>query len=385
MNPESASSFIEIDSALLRKNLAFIRSKLKKGVRISAVIKGNAYGHGIEQMVPLLEAQGVKHFSVYGIEEANAFHESASRESQLMIMGYIASENLETVLRRGDEFFVYDIEQLKIVIETAIRTKLIAKIHVEVETGMNRTGMDENQLSELVELISQNREWLHLAGVCTHLAGAESISNYYRIKKQRVRFKSYLSYFKKRDIKFEARHIACSAALLRYPNTQYDMVRVGILLYGFWPNRETLIDYITKKEEYEDPLTSVLTWKSKVMTLKEVGAGEYVGYGTSYLTNRKTKIAVVPVGYAYGYSRILSNQGRALVSGQRVGVIGTVNMNMLTLDVTEIEDIRKGSEVVFIGNQGEQRISVASFGEMSSQLNYELLSRLPHNIPRVII
>ncbi|MCZ4408158.1 alanine racemase [Cryomorphaceae bacterium 1068] len=385
MTPESASSFIEIDSDLLRKNLAFIRSKLKKGVKISAVIKGNAYGHGIDQMVPLLETEGVKHFSVYGIEEANAFHETASHEASLMIMGYVDRENLETVLRRGDEFFVYDIEQLKVVIEMAIKTELTAKIHVEVETGMNRTGIDESQLSELVDLISENRERLHLAGVCTHLAGAESISNYYRIKKQRARFKSYLSFFKKKGVKFETRHIACSAALLRYPKTQYDMVRVGILIYGFWPNRETLIDYITKKEQYEDPLTSVLTWKSKVMTIKEVGAGEYVGYGTSYLTNRKTKIAVVPVGYAYGYSRILSNQGRALVNGQRVGVIGTVNMNMLTLDVTEVEDIKKGSEVVFIGNQGEQRISVASFGEMSSQLNYELLSRLPHNIPRVII
>jgi alanine racemase len=385
MTPESASSFIEIDSALLRKNLAFIRSKLKKGVRISAVIKGNAYGHGIEQMVPLLEEEGVQHFSVYGIEEANAFHESASSEASLMIMGFIDRENLETVLRRGDGFFVYDIEQLKVVVALAIKTGLTAKIHVEVETGMNRTGMDESQLSELVDLISENKDRLHLAGVCTHLAGAESISNYYRIKKQRTRFKNYLSYFKKKGVKFDTRHVACSAALLRYPKTQFDMVRVGILIYGFWPNRETLIDYITKKEQYEDPLTSVLTWKSKVMTIKEVEAGEYVGYGTSYLTNRKTKIAVVPVGYAYGYSRILSNQGRALVNGQRVGVIGTVNMNMLTLDVTEIDDIEKGSEVVFIGNQGEQRISVASFGEMSSQLNYELLSRLPHNIPRVII
>jgi alanine racemase len=384
MNPESASSFIEIDKALLQKNLVFIRSKLKKGVRLSAVIKGNAYGHGIEQMVPLLEEEGVKHFSVYGIEEANVFHAHASDAAQLMVMGFIDPENLGMLLKRGDEFFVYDIDQLKVVISAAKETGLVAKIHIEVETGMNRTGMDESNLSELVQLITENAENLYLAGVCTHLAGAESISNYYRIKKQRARFKNYLSYFKERKIKFEVRHAACSAAMLRYPSTQYDMVRTGILIYGFWPNRETLIDYITKKEEYEDPLTSVLTWKSKVMTLKDVAAGEYVGYGTTYLTNRETRIAIVPVGYAYGYSRILSNQGRALVNGQRVGVIGTVNMNMLALDVTEVDDIKKGSEVVLIGNQGEHRISVASFGELSSQLNYELLARLPHNIPRII-
>lgn len=384
MKPENASSYIEIDRSLLRSNLSFVRSRLKKGVRLSVVIKGNAYGHGIKQIVPLLEAEGVRHFSVYGIEEADDFHECASAESQLMVMGYIHPDNLEISMKRGDEFFIYDVDQLKIVISKARKSKLEAKIHVEVETGMNRTGIDEDSLPELTGLIKKNSEHLQLTGLCTHFAGAESISNYYRIKKQRSRFKQYLAYFDKEKIDFEIKHAACSAAMLRYPDTQYDMVRSGILIYGFWPNRETLIDYITKRNLHEDPLTSVLTWKSKVMTLKEVEKGEYIGYGTSYLANRKTRIAIVPVGYAYGYSRILSNQGRALVQGERVGVIGTVNMNMLTLDVTEVEGVEKESEVVFIGNQGNHRISVASFGELSSQLNYEMLTRLPRNIPRLI-
>jgi len=287
-------------------------------------------------------------------------------------------------LKRGDEFFVYDIDELKVAISEAKRLGLKARIHLEFETGMNRTGMDENNLEEIVRLILENKAHLHLAGICTHFAGAESISNYYRIKKQRLRFRKYLNYFNSRNVEFEVRHAACSAAMLRYPDTQYDMVRSGILIYGYWPNRETLIDYITKNDLHDDPLSSVLTWKSKVMTIKEVDKGEYVGYGTSYLTNRKTKIAIVPVGYAYGYSRVLSNQGRALVNGERVGVIGTVNMNMLTLDVTEVDQVKIGSEVVLIGSQGEHKISVASFGELSSQLNYELLARLPHNIPRII-
>jgi len=384
MNPETASSFIEIDPVLVRQNLSFIRSRLKRGVKFSAVIKGNAYGHGIEQMVPLLEKEGVRHFSVYGVEEANQFHKCSSAGSALMVMGYIDPENYETTLRRGDEFFVYDIDELKIAIAEAKRTGLKARIHLEFETGMNRTGMDESSLEEIVKLLSENKTHLYLAGICTHFAGAESISNYYRIKKQRKRFKRFLNFFKERRVEFASCHAACSAAMLRYPDTQYDMVRSGILIYGYWPNRETLIDYITKNDLRKDPLTSVLTWRSKVMTVKEVDKGEYVGYGTSYLTNRKAKVAIVPVGYAYGYSRVLSNQGRALVNGQRVGVIGTVNMNMLTLDVTEVEGVKKGSEVVLIGTQGEHRISVASFGELSSQLNYELLARLPHNIPRII-
>jgi len=384
MKPESASSYIEIDRKLLVENLKFIRGRLKSGVAISAVIKGNAYGHGIENIVPLLESEGVNHFSVYGMEEASQFHEVASENSSLMVMGYIAPENLEVILNREDEFFIYDVDQLRIAIEEANRLKKRARIHLEVETGMNRTGVDEKELPEVCELLTNNKDALILKGICTHLAGAESISNYVRIKAQKKRFKKYLRYFKMADITFENRHMACSAALLRYPETQYDLVRTGILIYGFWPNRETLIDYLIKEDKHEDPLTSILTWKSTVMSVKEVGIGEYVGYGTSFLTNRETKIAIVPIGYAYGYSRSLSNQGRALVNGERVGVIGTINMNMLALDVTELEEVRKGDEVVFIGFQGDHRITVSSFGEMSAQLNYELLARLPHNIPRII-
>jgi alanine racemase len=121
------------------------------------------------------------------------------------------------------------------------------------------------------------------------------------------------------------------------------------------------------------------------MTIKDVPEGEYIGYGTTYLANQDMKIAIVPVGYAYGYARSLSNQGRALIHGQRVGVVGMVNMNMLAVDVTSVQDVSHGDEVVLIGFQGDLRITVDSFGEMSSQLNYELLARLPHNIPRSIV
>jgi alanine racemase len=384
MNPQSASSHIVLDKDELKKNMEFVRSKLKKGVNLSAVIKGNAYGHGIAEVVPLMEEEGVNHFSVYGIEEAMVFHDHANPGSQLMIMGYIDPENLDWTLRKGYEFFIYDLVQLRHAIGAAKEIGVEARIHIEVETGMNRTGLDENALDELVKLIETNREHLRLIGICTHLAGAESISNYYRIKQQMTRFKRYLKYFQRKGIEFEVRHMACSAALIRYPSTQYDMVRSGILLYGFWPSRETLIDYLTKTKEVTDPLTSILTWKSRVMTVKDVDIGEYVGYGTSFLTNRKTKIAIVPVGYGYGYSRTLSNQGRVLVNGQRVAVIGMVNMNMMAIDISEVEGVVNGSEVVLIGFQGDNRITVASFGEMSSQLNYELLARLPQRIPRII-
>lgn len=384
MKPFTASSHIVLDKHMLAKNVAFIRSRLKEGVELSAVIKGNAYGHGIEQMVPMLEDEGVDHFSVYGIEEAIEFHEFAKPESQLMIMGYISKDNLDWTIRKGYEFFIYDLYQLDLAIEAAKKLSIPARIHVEVETGMNRTGVDEHNLNALVETLKANEYHLELAGVCTHLAGSESISNYYRIKNQMQRFSKYLRFFRRSGIEFKKRHMACSASIIRYPNTQYDMVRVGILFYGLWPSQETLIHYINTEGNVQDPLTSILAWKSQVMTIKHVEIGEYIGYGTTYLANRPMTIAIIPVGYAYGYARALSNQGRVLIDGQRVSVVGTVNMNMLAIDVTEIENVNHGDEVIFIGFQGDNRITVSSFGEMSSQLNYELLARLPQNIPRII-
>lgn len=384
MNPLSKSSHIELDSALFKSNLKFIRTRLKDGVELSAVIKGNAYGHGIEQFVPLAESEGIKHFSVYGIEEALAFHQVASASSELMIMGYIAHENLAWIIANEYSFFIYDLFQLREAIEVARECGTAARVHIEVETGMNRTGIEESCFDELIDILRSESAHLHLSGCCTHLAGSETISNYYRIKHQIIRFKKYIKRFDASGISFDKRHIACSAAVMRYPHTQFDMVRVGILLYGFWPNRETLINYMTKNSILTDPLTSILSWKSKVMTIKRVAAGEYVGYGTSFLANRETKVAIVPVGYAYGYARSLSNHGHLLIHGKRVIVIGTVNMNMLAIDVTEIDNVKHDDEVVVIGFQGENRITVASFGEASSQLNYELLARLPHNIPRIV-
>ena len=180
-------------------------------------------------------------------------------------------------------------------------------------------------------------------------------------------------------------HTACSAAALRYPKSQMDMVRLGIVQYGFFPNKEIYIEYLTKKKITEDPLRRLISWKSKVMDVKTVKAGEFVGYGTSYLANSNLKIATIPVGYSHGFSRSLSNQGRVLIHGQRVSVIGIVNMNMITVDVTKIEHVKKGDEVVLIGKQGDLEISVSSFSEFSDQVNYELLTRLPQKIPRFIV
>src|SRR5690606_5663058 len=154
---------------------------------------------------------------------------------------------------------------------------------------------------------------------------------------------------------------------------------------GFFPTKEVLIHYLEKNEIKEDPLQRLLKWKTKVMDVKHIKTGDFVGYGTSYMASTPMKIATIPVGYSHGFSRTLSNQGRVLIAGQRVPVIGVVNMNMMIVDVTSIDEVFKNDEVVLIGRQGELEIGVASFSEFSNQINYEMLTRLPNELPRKIV
>jgi alanine racemase len=178
--------------------------------------------------------------------------------------------------------------------------------------------------------------------------------------------------------------MACSAAAISYPRTRKDLIRVGILQYGFWPSFETRIAYMQKYKHTIDPLRRVLSWKSRVMHVKTVEPGEFISYGTAFFASEKKKIAVVPVGYADGFNRSLSNNGRVLIHGKIAQVIGTINMNMLIADITSIKNVKPGDEVVLIGKQKNNTINVSSFSEFTQQVNYELLTRLPDSIPRII-
>ena len=378
------SSVIEISKSALQKNLTLLRKILGKKVIISSVIKGNAYGHNIEAFVPIAEDCGQEHFSVYSADEALRVKSISSNGPSIMIMGAIDNDEIEWAIENDIEFFVFDFDRLDASIKHSKRINKPAKVHIEVETGMNRTGFDKDELEVVLEKLKHNYEALSFEGLCTHYAGAESIANYLRVKDQIKNFSKTYKWFHAQGIVPKICHTACSAAAIRYPKTRMNMARIGIMQYGFWPSDETLINFLSKKEDKTDPLDRVITWKTKVMDTKEVSTGEFIGYGTTYLAHKKLKIATIPVGYAHGFSRSLSNTGRVLIHGKRVGVVGIVNMNLMTVDVTDIPETKKGDEVVLIGHQGDLSLSVASFSELSNQLNYELLTRLPNNIPRVI-
>jgi alanine racemase len=297
---------------------------------------------------------------------------------------------IEWAVENEIQFYIFDLVRLRQAVTAAKKVGKKARIHLEVETGLNRMGLTDEQLTAAIPLIKNENDSLTVEGVCTHYAGAESVANYVRIQKQLESFTLICARLEREGVEFKRRHTACSAAVLRYPETHMDMVRVGIAQYGFWPNKETEMDYQLRHGHFKRPqmvrtLRRVLRWSSRIMNIKTLGPGEFVGYGNSYMTTGTQRIASVPVGYFHGFTRGLSNLGMVLVHGRRAQVVGLVNMNMMMVDVTHVPNAAKGDEVVIIGRQNKAHIDVASFSDLTRVLNYEVLVRLPSEIPRVVV
>ncbi|MDG6228517.1 MAG: alanine racemase [Candidatus Thermoplasmatota archaeon] len=380
------NSYIELSQKSLAKNINYLKQIIGPNVTFVSVIKGNAYGHGITEFVPLAEKCGIDFFAVFDVFEAQQAYSVKREGTHVMIMGMIHGEDLPWVLSNNCSFFVSDLNTLQNVVSIAQELKKRAFIHIELETGLHRTGFEEDELPSLVEIINRNSDNISVEGLCTHLAGAESISNYVRIHSQMGIYERVKEWMKKQGILPTYFHVACSAAALMYPESRMNMVRIGIAQYGYWPSKETKIHkLLSDTSQYKrNHLHSMLAWKSTVSGVKYVSPGEFIGYGNMFQTTKQTKIATIPVGYYHGYRRSLSNVGHVLIRGKKAPIIGLVNMSIMITDVTAIPEVTRGDEVVLIGKQGTQKISVSSFSEQLNLVNYELLSRLPMQIPRYV-
>lgn len=382
------SSVIQVSKSAYKNNINYLLNRFGSETVFSSVVKGNAYGHGIPQIIPLAEECGIRHFSVFSANEAYTVSKSAGPGSGIMIMGFVEGDAVEWAVEQGISFYVFDMDRLERAVTASKKTGNKALIHIELETGMNRTGFDNNELDRVLPFIQKHLDFLEIKGLCTHFAGAESVGNYLRIKEQMKQFSKFVRLINRKGLPYQKLHTACSAAAIRYKRTIMDMVRIGIAQYGLWPNRETYMHDLMENHPDEpgiDPLKRVISWNSRVMSLKNIPPNRFVGYGTGFLTNEKTTIATVPVGYTHGFNRNLSNLGHVLIGGKRAPVIGMVNMNMMSVNVTHIDAVKKGDEVVIIGEQLGEGLTVSSFSEMTHKLNYETLSRLPKDLPRVVV
>lgn len=380
------SSRIELSQSALKQNINFIRKKIGPDAILSSVVKADAFGHGIGAFVPMAEKAGVRHFSVASSYEAWEVKRACRADSTIMIMGILYDEDLEWVIENGIEFFVFDLPRLEKAKSVAEKIEKKAVIHLEVETGGNRTGLDETDLDEALEFLKENQEFLQFEGFCTHFAGIENLSNQFRIQGQLRKFEELYQRTNEIGITPNLRHTACSAAALAFPETVMDMVRVGTAQYGMWPSPDIYNMHLQEVGKKRDaPLKRVLTWKTDVMHIKQLKKDDYVGYGTSFQAPRDMKIAVLPLGYSNGYPRTLSNKGEVIIREKKAPVVGLINMNVFMVDVSQIKDVEVDDEVILIGRKNSLVISIRSFSEVTNAINNELVSRLPDAIPRFAV
>ena len=380
------SSRIKLSQSAVKTNIDFIRQKIGPHAVISTVVKANAFGHGIAEFVPMAEKAGVRHFSVASSYEAQEVLEACRDDTAIMIMGILYDEDLSWVIENGIEFFVFDLARLRAAAAVARDVGRPAIVHLEVETGGNRTGLPIAELGQALSFLKKNRDRLRFEGLCTHFAGIETLANQFRIARQMQAFRAAYAATKKAKLPPAKRHAACSAAALAFPETVMDMVRVGTATYGFWPSPDIYNMHLMQVGKANDrPMQRVLSWETDVMHLKRVAKDDFIGYGTSYQAPRDMTVAVLPIGYSNGYPRDMSNRGHVLIRGKKARIVGLVNMNVFMVDVTDIPDASVGDVAVLVGRQRNNAIALSSFSEFANSLNNEFASRLPTAIPRTVV
>lgn len=372
-------SWLEIDAQAIGRNLDAFRTIVPPHTAVMAVVKANAYGHGIEAVSPAA-ALHADWLGVNSLDEALSIR-GLGIEKPVAILGHTELDRASEVVRGEFRQVVYRSDVAEALSRAATDLHTTARVHLKVETGTHRQGIVLEELAEFVSRILKLPN-LDIEGVYTHFANIEDTLDASFAQSQIEKFREALGILKDAGARPSWIHAAATAGALLYPETGFNMVRVGIGTYGIWPSRETQL--AARERGRQISLTPALTWKTRIAQIKTVEAGSYIGYGLTYQASHRMKVAVLPIGYFDGYDRKLSNCGRALAGGRAVPVVGRVMMNMIALDVTDVE-VKEDDEVVLIGKQGKSEIRVEEVAEKSGTIAYEVVSRINPGIKRVIV
>ncbi len=383
MDPRAAwLSWIEIDADAFRHNMGLFRARLASNTRLLLVVKANAYGHGLASISALAESAGADWLGVHALEEGIAAR-SHGWTRPVLIMGYVANRNLSRLLTHRLEPTVFDLETVESLDRLGSEQGVRVRCHLKLETGTNRQGIPPEDLDVYLTRFAR-AEGLTLAGLSTHFANIEDTTDSSYARGQLARYVALAAQVESAGFTDLLRHTACTAALLTLPETQFDLVRLGLGAYGLWPSRETRASLRTASGPGVE-LRPVLTWKTRVSQLKWIEAGAFVGYGCTVRTSHRTRLAVLPIGYADGYDRGLSSLGHVLVRGRRAPVLGRVCMNITLVDVTDIPDAALEDEVVLLGRQGDDEVSAERLAQLAQTIPYEIVSRLSPALPRLVV
>lgn len=372
-------TWCETDLDALRENLATFRSLLPASARLLLVVKANAYGHGLSLIGRRACELGADWLGVHLLEEAVELR-AARWSGRILVMGYIPRRRLAEAAEYDLDFTVYDPETVAELDRLGRRRGAPLRCHLKLETGTYRQGVGEEELEAYLDRFAA-AAGSRLAGVSTHFANIEDTTDHSYARLQLERFRRMVVRVTQRYPE-ALPHAACSAAILVMPETGFALGRVGIGAYGIWPSRETLASSVGRGAEGVR-LRPALAWKARVAQVKWVAAGASIGYGCTHRTTRRTRLAVVPVGYADGYDRRFSNLAHILLPGGRARVVGRVCMNLFMADATDLGGVEAEDVAVLLGRRDEDEVRAADLSAIAQTIPYEILCRISPAIPRL--
>jgi alanine racemase len=377
----SSLVWVELDGTAPDHNLRELRRGVKRGVKICAVVKSNAYGHGLEEIARLVPS--ADWLAVNSLEEGAELR-TLGEQRRILVLGHVPLVRLSEAAALGLDLTLYNMESLDALggapgdgVEHPVR------VHLKVETGTGRQGLLPEAIQGFLDRLDRLPA-LELEGVSTHFANVEDTLNHGYAQQQLARFTQALEIVERKPGRRPLVHTASTAAGILLPTAHFNMIRVGIGLYGLWPSRETYLSAVMGRRPVPQ-LRPVLSWKTRIAQIKLLPAGSYIGYGCTYRTTRATRLGVLPVGYADGYDRGLGNAAHVLIRGRRAPVIGRVCMNLTMVDLTDVPEALLEDEVVLLGRDGDESITAETLAEWAGTINYEIVARISPLLERKVI
>ena len=355
------------------------KSLVKPGVKIIAVIKANAYGHGQNVVAKILEKEA-DCFQVDDAEELKLLRQVSQKPT--FVFGYVSKEEMAEVIKLKGIMGVYDANQVLAINSAAKKINKKAVVHIKIDAALGRQGVLIKDLQKFINILKKCQNII-AKGVYAHFANIEDTASFSHAQKQLDLFNQALKILKKNGYENLETHISASSGAMVYEKNggKSSLIRPGIMLYGMWPSE----DLGKRFKKHGLKLKPVLRWVTHVVQVKTLPKNHPIGYGLTYITKKPTKVAIIPQGYSDGYDRGLSNKGEVLIQGQRCQVLGRVAMNMFVVDVTHLRNIKNEDGVVLLGRQGKEEITTEELAKHLGTINYEITTRILTLLPRVIV
>lgn len=366
----------EVDLRALEQNLLWIRHRVGPEVQVLTVVKADAYGHGLKAIARQLMQHGTDIFGVANLAEARTIR-AVGPGWPILLLSACLPDEVDTVVQEGLSATVSSFEEARAFSQAAVRLGRTCRVHLKLDTGMGRLGAKP---AEALSLLRRMARLPHLTieGLMTHFAIAEDDVRY--TQSQLAAFRQVLERLPALGLKLPLIHAANSAGLLHEPESRFNLVRPGLLVYGVLPTGKR-----TPPAALARRLKPVLAWKSRVTLVKRVSRGASLSYGCTYTTKRATRLAIVGAGYGDGYHRTASNRGQVLIRGQRCRILGRVTMDQMIVDVTALRGVRSGDEVVLLGHQGRGKITAQEVADWFGTIPYEVFTGITGRVQRVYL